>query len=167
MVMTGLRAERASWSTSVIRSPRSLRRASSLNTSRSASPRRSWSASTRVFSSPRPMMARAVTDLPEPDSPRSATNSPPSMLKSTSIDAQIPLAHGRYLWPRAGDRDGEIPHEQHPGTVTGFAVHADILARVLFPECFNQETNLPNFQINIDTDAEYAPDYDLLCRRAH
>ncbi len=76
---TGLREDSASWKTIAIRAPRTLRRSSSLSFRRSCPWKR---ISPRVIfpggTSRMPMTAWAVTDFPEPDSPRTARVSPAS-----------------------------------------------------------------------------------------
>ena len=77
---TGFRALKGSWKIMAISPPRSAWRRSS-SAARTSSPfqRISPSSISRVGS--RPMMARAVTDLPEPDSPTTANTSPRLMSK--------------------------------------------------------------------------------------
>ncbi len=78
-VSTGLSEESASWKIIAISAPRTLRRRSSLRVSRS---RPSKMISPPVMCpggvSRMPMIAWAVTDLPEPDSPSTARVSPAS-----------------------------------------------------------------------------------------
>ncbi|CAM5658391.1 hypothetical protein SBADM41S_05081 [Streptomyces badius] len=76
-VRTGFSEDRASWKIMAISWPRILRRSSGLSFSRSRSLKRI--SPPVIFPggmSRMPMTAWAVTDLPEPDSPRTASVSP-------------------------------------------------------------------------------------------
>ncbi len=78
---TGLSEDSASWKIIAISAPRTLRRSSSLNFSRSL-PRKRISPPV-IFPggvSRIPMTACAVTDFPDPDSPSTARVSPSSTL---------------------------------------------------------------------------------------
>ncbi|RPK86314.1 hypothetical protein EES47_20960 [Streptomyces sp. ADI98-12] len=78
-VSTGLSEESASWKIIAISAPRTLRRRSSLRGSRSRPSKRIWPPVMCPGGVSRmPMTAWAVTDLPEPDSPRTASVSPAS-----------------------------------------------------------------------------------------
>jgi len=79
---TGLRLERGSWNTIAIREPRISRSLPGGTRSRSAPSNRTdpWTCPPRSPS--RPMIANAVRDLPDPDSPTSATASPAWIARS-------------------------------------------------------------------------------------
>ena len=76
-----------SWKIMESRSPRSARRSGPERARRSRPSKRMAPAEARTFSGSSPITARAVSDLPEPDSPTTQTISPSSMEKDASSTA--------------------------------------------------------------------------------
>ena len=87
MVYSGLSAVIGSWKIIAMSEPRSLRIAGSLLVSRSSPSRRIEPLSSASRKSRR--MDNAVTLLPEPDSPTSATRSPASIVRLTPSTAMV------------------------------------------------------------------------------
>ena len=85
--MTGLSAAIGSWKTKPMPAPRTLRISGSGNCARS----RPWNSTrppaTRPGGCSRPMIEKAVTDLPLPDSPTSPSVSPLRISNDTSLTA--------------------------------------------------------------------------------
>ena len=84
---TGFREVIGSWKIMAIRLPRSFRSAPSPKVRRSVSPKRISPAATRPAGGTRPSTDRAVTLLPQPDSPTSPTILPRGMARSTPSTA--------------------------------------------------------------------------------
>ncbi len=97
-VYTGVSAESGSWKIIAIDSPRSADMDSSLRP-RSSSPCRVIDPRMRAVRGCRPMIAREVTDFPEPDSPTIAIDSPAARSNESPRTACTgPASLGKVTW---------------------------------------------------------------------